>query len=274
MIRVRSGSTVHATEFEENAAFMQRTETDTKAGGQSDVRSGVGVWRLLAVAMVLAVLLISSRLFNAEDAIAYALDWVESQGILGYGVLVLLYVIACVLFVPGSLLTFGAGAIYGYFEGFILVSIGSTLGATAAFLIGRYFARDRVALWVGGNEKFKAIDDAVAKEGWKIVILTRLSPVFPFNLLNYAYGLTRVTLPQYMVASWIGMMPGTAIVVYVGALAGKVATIDADESTGGTGKLIFQAVGLLATVAVTVYVTHISRRALKEQVEPRIESAD
>jgi uncharacterized membrane protein YdjX (TVP38/TMEM64 family) len=241
---------------------MRRTTADPDPARST----GAGVWRLLALAALLAILLASTRLFNAEDVVAAALDWVESQGLLGYLALIFLYVIACVLFVPGSLLTFGAGAIYGFFEGFLLVSVGSTLGATAAFLIGRYFARDRVARWVTGSQKFRAIDDAVAKEGWKIVALTRMSPIFPFNLLNYAYGLTRIALPQYMLASWIGMMPGTAVVVYVGALAGNVATLDADQSRAATTKLIFQAVGLMATLAVTVYVTQISRRALKEQV--------
>lgn len=245
---------------------MRHTPTDAEPEAPPRARGGPGVWRLLAVAMALALLLVSSRLFDAEDTVASGLDWVESQGLLGYLVLIFLYVLACVLFVPGSLLTFGAGAVYGAFEGFILVSIGSTLGATASFLIGRYYAREWVSGWIAGNEKFNAIDEAVAEEGWKIIALTRLSPVFPFNLLNYAYGLTRVTLPQYMLASWLGMMPGTAVVVYAGAVAGNVATLDTDESSGTTTKLVLQAVGLAATVAVTVYVTHISRRALKDQV--------
>ena len=112
-----------------------------------------------------------------------------------------------------------SGVVLGSFN----VSIASTLGATAAFLVGRYFARDWVSARLEGNAKFKAIDEAVGKEGWKIVILTRMSLVFPFNLLNYAYGLTRVTLRDYFFASWAGMIPGTILYVYIGSLSGDLA---------------------------------------------------
>lgn len=225
------------------------------------------VWKVLLAFFAVLALFALSRVFNIQDAIRSALEYIEQLGFAGYFVFVLLYVLACVLFIPGSLLTLGAGAIYGLGTGFILVSIASTLGATAAFLVGRYFARDWVAAMVEGNAKFKAIDEAVAREGWKIVGLTRLSPAFPFTLLNYAYGLTRVSLPHYVIASWLGMMPGTLMYVYIGSLAGNVATLGSGEASGGEGgRLALQAVGLLATIAVTVYVTRIARRALRQQV--------
>jgi len=138
---------------------------------------------------------------------------------LGAALFCFVYIAACVFFIPGALLTLGAGAIFGVIKGSILVSIASTLGAGLAFLVGRYFARDWVSKKIEGNEKFAAIDGAVANEGWKIVGLTRLSPVFPFNLLNYAFGLTSVAFKDYFLASWIGMMPGTVMYVYVGSPA-------------------------------------------------------
>src|SRR5690606_28498352 len=112
-----------------------------------------------------------------------------------------------VLLIPGSALTLGAGALFGVFWGTVYASTGATLGATCAFLIGRYLARDWVAARIARRPAFVAIDRAVAEEGWKIVGLTRLSPIFPFVLLNYAFGLTRVSLRDYVFASWLGMLP-------------------------------------------------------------------
>jgi uncharacterized membrane protein YdjX (TVP38/TMEM64 family) len=157
--------------------------------------------------------------------------------------------------------------VYGVVFGTIYVSVASTLGATAAFLVGRYFARGWVASKVEGNERFAAIDEAVGREGWKIVGLTRLSPIFPFNMLNYAYGLTKVSLRDYFFASWIGMLPGTVMYVYIGTLAGDLATLGAGERSRTLGEWILLVVGLLATIAVTVYVTRIAKRALSKKID-------
>lgn len=197
-----------------------------------------------------------------SDLLEQALQWVENLGTLGPVVFILIYILACILFIPGSALTLGAGLLFGVIKGSILVSIASTLGATAAFLVGRYIARDWVAKKIEGNEKFKAIDEAVAEEGWKIVGLTRLSPAFPFSLLNYAYGLTKVSLPQYVIASWIGMMPGTVLYVYLGSLG----RLGVESDSASTAQTAMKLVGLVATLVVTIYVTKIAKRALKEKV--------
>lgn len=191
------------------------------------------------------------------------LIWVEGFGLWGPLLFVGLYIIACVFLLPGSALTLGAGALFGVVRGSILVSLASTLGATAAFLVGRYLARSWVVTKIDANPKFKAIDEAVAKEGWKIVGLTRLSPVFPFSIQNYAYALTRVGLKDYIIASWIGMMPGTVMYVYLGSLA----RLGVDAQQGGTAQVAFRIVGLLATVAVTLLITRVAKRALQEKVQ-------
>lgn len=198
-----------------------------------------------------------------NELLTNALNWVEQLGPVGPAIFILIYIAACVLFIPGSALTLGAGAIFGVVRGSIIVSVGSTLGATAAFLVGRYIARDWIARKIEKNEKFAAIDQAVGSEGWKIVGLTRLSPIFPFSMLNYAYGLTRVSLRDYVLASWIGMMPGTIMYVYLGSLARL--GIEAQSAT--TAQTALKIVGLLATVAVTVYVTKIAREALRARIE-------
>ena len=183
--------------------------------------------------MILAiiVMVVLFKMFNVQTLLKDVLDWIAEQGIVGAGVYVLLYIMATVLMMPGSILTLGAGVIYGVVWGSLLVSLSSTLGAAAAFLVGRYFARNWVSKKIEGNEKFKAIDASVAKEGWKIVGLTRLSPIFPFNLLNYAYGLTKVTLRDYFFASWIGMIPGTIMYVYIGSLAGDLTRLGVEGRT-------------------------------------------
>ena len=150
---------------------------------------------------------------------------------------------------------------FGVVRGSVLVSLASTLGATCAFLLGRYLARNWVAKKIEGRASFAAVDRAVANEGWKIVLLTRLSPVFPFTLLNYAFGLTRVSLRDYVLASWIGMMPGTVMYVYLGSLAR--AGVANHERTPTEWALY--GVGLIATVAVAVVATRIARRALAKR---------
>ena len=228
-------------------------------------RAGLG-WRWLRYPAFAILLVVATREFHVQERLAQALDWAGRLGPWGGVAFVAIYVVATVLFVPASVLTLGAGAVFGVVWGSVYVSVGSTLGATAAFLVGRYLARDAMARRIEGDARFTAIDKAVASEGWKIVGLTRLSPVIPFTLLNYAFGLTRVRFGHYVLASWIGMMPGTVMYVYLGSLA-RAAT---GESTRTVGEWLLYGVGLLATVAVTVFVTRVARQALAETVrEPR-----
>lgn len=220
----------------------------------------------LLIVFVVATLLVIAHKFNAQQLLINALDWIKTLGPWGPIAFIIIYILATVLFLPGSLLTLGAGLLFGPIFGSIYVSIGSTIGATCAFLVGRYLARGWVSKQIEGNENFKAIDEAVASEGWKIVGLTRLSPIFPFNLLNYAFGLTQVSLPDYFFASWIGMMPGTVMYVYLGSLAGSLATLGTEGGTRTTAEWILYGVGLIATIAVTVYVTKIARKALQKKI--------
>ena len=217
-------------------------------------------WVLCAIAAVVLVLVV--KYFHVQDLLKAGLDWIGKLGPWGPVIFVGLYVAATVLFIPGSVLTLGGGALFGVVLGSVYVSISATLGATAAFLAGRYLARDAIARKIGKNEKFAAIDRAVVDEGWKIVLLTRLSPVLPFILLNYAFGLTRVKLSHYVLASWIGMMPGTVMYVYLGSLV----NISSGHRHRTTGEWILYSVGLLATVVVTVFVTRLARKALAKKI--------
>ncbi|NEO52907.1 MAG: TVP38/TMEM64 family protein [Okeania sp. SIO3B5] len=220
----------------------------------------------LLIVFVVATLLVIAHKFNAQQLLIDALDWIKTLGPWGPIAFIIIYILATVLFLPGSLLTLGAGFLFGPIFGSIYVSVASTIGATCAFLVGRYLARGWVSQQIEGNENFKAIDEAVADEGWKIVGLTRLSPIFPFNLLNYAFGLTQVSLPDYFFASWIGMMPGTVMYVYLGSLASSLATLGTEGRTRTKEEWILYGVGLIATVAVTLYVTKIAKKALQKKL--------
>ncbi|WP_316793151.1 TVP38/TMEM64 family protein [Thermoleptolyngbya oregonensis] len=209
---------------------------------------------------------------HPQELLRNALQWIDGLGVVGGLVFVAIYIVAAVAFLPGSILTLGAGVVFGVVLGSVYVLIGATLGAIAAFLVGRYLARGWISQKIAGNQKFAAIDAAVAHEGFKIVLLTRLSPVFPFNLLNYAFGVTGVSLRDYALGS-IGMIPGTIMYVYLGSLAGDLARIGSEgQPTNATVQWAIRIIGFIATAAVTVYVTRVARQALAEKVsEPVVD---
>lgn len=214
-----------------------------------------------------AAFLTALKYLNWQEPVRQVLRWIDDLGRWRALTFVLVYVVACVLLIPGLLLTLGAGVLFGVLRGTIIVSIGSTLGATAAFLIARYGARDWVANKIGPSPRFKAIDEAVASEGWRIVSLLRLSPAFPFSPLNYALGLTSVSLRDYFFASWLGMMPGTLMYVYLGSAAGALGKLSPDSPRQSPFQWALYTVGLIATVLVTVYITRLARRAIHERMK-------
>ena len=165
---------------------------------------------------------------------------------------------------PGSLLTIGAGLVFGLGWGTVIVSVASTTAAALAFLIARYVARARVEALAKRNEKFRAIDQAIREKGWRVVALLRLSPLVPFSISNYLYGLTPVAFGPYVLASWIAMLPATVLYVWIGA-AGKAAA----DAGGGQGKSPMEwallGAGLVATAVVTVMITRAARRQLAQR---------
>jgi uncharacterized membrane protein YdjX (TVP38/TMEM64 family) len=248
--------------------MSNRSETGAVARPEAVASSMGARWKWVVYAAAATAIVLALKYLHVQDAVKAALVWIGKLGPWGPVIFVGIYVVATVLFIPGSVLTLGAGAVFGVVLGSVLVSISATLGATAAFLVGRYLARDAIARKIEKNEKFAAIDRAVADEGWKIVFLTRLSPVFPFTLLNYAFGLTRVKLSHYVLASWIGMMPGTVMYVYLGSLV----NVGAGHRQRTTGEWVLYGVGLLATIAVTVFVTRLARKALAEKISSSSET--
>ena len=227
--------------------------------------SRTSIIKAVVAVVLIAGLIVLGRVFDVPTYLRQAMLWIDGLGFVGVFVFIALYATTTVLLVPGTIPTLAAGAIFGLAQGAVYVSLGSTIGATLAFFVGRYLARDAVAGAVGKNPRFAAIDEAIGREGWKIVGLLRLSPVVPFSLSNYFYGITSVKPVGYVLASWIGMMPGTIMYVYIGTLLGIAATGGGQDGMT-TGQWIMTIVGLAATVVVTVFITRVAKKAIDEKM--------
>lgn len=211
--------------------------------------------------MVLAVaaFLVAMRLLPLGEWIASFQAWVREVGPIGYVVYVLVYVVFCVLGIPASPLTIGAGAIFGFVNGSIVVIVGATIGATLSFILARTVMRKRIEGMTSTNAKFRALDRAITREGGRIVFLVRLAPVFPFAYVNFAFGLTGVRLLPYVVATFFGIMPVTLAFVYISATATAAASSDMSSL-----RLWINIAGGVLAVLATAFVTRVATRAIRK----------
>ena len=216
------------------------------------------------VALGLGVILLSvafSFLPVAEWVKAFS-DWIRHLGLAGALIFIGIYALAVVLLFPAAIFTIAAGLIYGIAGGTAVALLGATLAAGLAFLAGRYLFRDRIKKIVGKNKRFEAIDDAVGVQGWKIVGLLRLSPLIPFNVSNYLYGITAIDFWPYLLASFVGMFPGTLLYAYLGAIG--QAGLSGGKKGHSSLEWTFLGLGLLATIVVTVFVSRVAKTALQK----------
>ncbi len=221
--------------------------------------------RWLAAALCAACLLVAGRMLPLREGLEAFGRWIEDLGPAAFVLYAAAYVLVTVLLLPAVVLTVGAGLFFGLLPGVAVVSVGGTLGAAAAFLIARYLARERIARYTGGNARYAAIDRAIGQKGWRIVFLLRLSPLLPFVVSNYLYGLTAIRFWPYVLASGVGMLPLTFLYVSFGAAAREVAGAPAAPAAPpGPWKWALLAAGVLVTLAATAYAGRVVRRALKE----------
>jgi uncharacterized membrane protein YdjX (TVP38/TMEM64 family) len=218
------------------------------------------LWRPLLLVAVVITLFVVARALNLGERFGELRTWIESLGIWGPIVFIFIYAAGVVAALPGSAMTIAAGALFGSFEGVIIVVFAATFGASLAFLISRYFARGSIARWLENKEKFRKLDELTERHGAIIVALTRLAPIFPFNLLNYGFGLTKVRFWTYVIWSFICMLPGT--ILYV---VGSDAVFQAIEK----GEVPWILVGVFAiAIVVLVLVVRYARGWLREKGAP------
>lgn len=206
---------------------------------------------------------VASRYVNVSKILHDSLEWIRSLGIWAPIAFIVLYALACVLAVPASLFTLGGGFLFGFAWGSLYVIVGAMIGAVAAFIVGRYAARDWVAKRIERHQKFKLIDEAIGREGWKIVLLLRLAPVFPYAVLNYGFALTRVSLRHYTFATAIGIIPAMLAFVYFGTLATDLTKL------GPPPAAKWAIAG--AAVVVGLLLTRFARRALNRALNSPLE---
>ena len=213
-------------------------------------------FRPIILVGVLVGLMALAKVFNLGEQLGLFRNWVESLGVFGPVAFCALYIAAVIAMIPGFAITVGAGALFGAFWGSVYVSISSTIGAALCFLIARYLARDSVSTWLSGSPKFRHLDDMSEQHGAAIVAITRLVPLFPFNLLNYGFGLTKVKFNTYILWSWMCMLPGT--VIYVVGTDAFVFTLREGEIPWAllTALAVFSSAALVAV--------RMARRQLKQ----------
>ena len=219
-------------------------------------------WKWIALGLGLVLLSVAISFLPVKDWVKTFTDWIRHLGLAGAFIFIGVYALAAVAFLPGAIFTIAAGLVYGIAGGTAVALTGATLGAGLAFLVARYLVRGRMEKFAQKNKKFGAIDQAIGQQGWKIVGLLRLSPLIPFNVSNYFYGITSIGFWPYLLASAVGMLPGTLLYAYLGAIG--QAGLSGGQKGHSPLEWTFLGLGLLATIGVTIFVSRIAKNALKK----------
>jgi uncharacterized membrane protein YdjX (TVP38/TMEM64 family) len=212
---------------------------------------------IVAVVIVGAILFL--RALPTDAWLTWVQNYVKELGVAGWVIYAAVYALCCVLFVPATILTLGAGAIFGLAKGTGIVVAGATLGATLSFLLARTVLRRKVETMTAGNAKFRALDRAIGKEGARIVFLIRLAPIFPFTYINYAFGLTGVRLVPYTLSTLFGIIPGTFAFVYLGFSGAQAAAGTADQT-----RLLINVAGAVLALVATIFVARVATNAIRK----------
>lgn len=233
---------------------METRKSREAAGAPSRRKAG----RLLGIALALVALVVVARLTGLSgyinlDGLDRLRAWIVSFGVVAPIVFVAIYAVATVAFLPGTPLSLLAGLVFGPVFGALWAVIGATIGATLSFLVGRYAARGLVEGWTANNDRVRRLDEGVERHGWRMLLLTRLVPVFPFNLQNYAYGLTRIGLGTYVGLTAVCIIPGAAVYTFAG---GSLASARQDL----TRSFVYLGVAAVLLVAVSLVPGLIRRR--------------
>ncbi len=219
-------------------------------------------WKGIALALGLVLISVAVSFLPVAEWVKSFIGWIRHLGVGGAFIFIGVYALGAVAFLPGAIFTIAAGLVYGIVGGTAVALTGATLGAGLAFLVARYLLRGRMEKFARKNKKFSVIDRAIGQQGWKIVGLLRLSPLIPFNVSNYFYGITSISFWPYLLASAIGMLPGTLLYAYLGAIG--QAGLAGGKKGHSPLEWAFLGLGFLVTIGVTVFVSRVARNALKK----------
>ena len=215
---------------------------------------------------IIAGIIAAIFLLPVKHWLIIILEWSQGLGVWGPFIVAFFYAIGTILFLPGSFLTMSTGFLFKVVLGTITVSVGSTIGACATFFISRSFGRKWIVSKFSKSKKFRAIDRAVEKHAFKIVLLTRLSPACPFNILNYSFGLTKVPFWKYALGSWIGMIPNTIMYTYLGSGLRSLTQVAAGNMEKSPTQRVFFWFGLIITIITTAFITKLAHKALTQEI--------
>jgi uncharacterized membrane protein YdjX (TVP38/TMEM64 family) len=196
-----------------------------------------------------------------SEFLHHSMEWIASSGWVGAAWFIVLYTLTCVFFLPGSVLSVGAGAVYGFWFSTALVTTSSTVGAGVNFLTSRYLIRNWMQRKLGHSAKFRALEKAVSAEGWRIILISRMSPIIPHSLVSYAAGLIPISFSRFIFASFVGFLPQSAAYTYLGAVVGKALRTSAGVTPHDPVTWTFYGLGLVATLVVTAITTRVARRS-------------
>lgn len=222
--------------------------------------------KIIVLVGAIALLGIAATQFPIAQWLTSLVGWIDANKQTAWLVFIAVYIAATVLMLPGSILTLAAGYVFGVLYGTALVSVSSVLGGTAAFLIGRSLGRGWVREKIGADARLAAIDSATEEKGFLVMLLLRLSPIFPFNVMNYLMSLTGMSLKNFFFGSWIGMFPGTLLYVYIGSGLSDLTAILAGEYEAGPYGKVFFIGGLIATAAATILIARFAAKTLRETI--------
>ncbi|SDK15257.1 TVP38/TMEM64 family protein [Microbulbifer yueqingensis] len=225
------------------------------------------VWIILLSTIVVGIAVGLLLYFDLDDRLIELLQWLESQGWQASLLFILIIALAIVVLAPGVIFTMGAGFVFGVVKGTIFVVVGTVLGATIAFLIARYLFGPRPSRWLMGHMRPPHLGEVIRDEGWRLVMLTRLVPLFPFKLSNYFFGLTPVRLRDFVIGNAIGIIPISLHNVYLGSIASDLATLGAMESERTPVQWAFYGLGFVLAVIGVIGITRIARRALAQKID-------
>jgi uncharacterized membrane protein YdjX (TVP38/TMEM64 family) len=222
--------------------------------------------RTLLLALLVAAIVAAAVGMPLREWLIDGTDWAEHHRYAAGALFIVAYTLAAVLAVPGTILTLGAGFVFGLAFGAPLVSAGSLLGAIAAFLGGRFYMGDWVAKRVARSARLRALAAVTRHDGFTIVLLARLSPLLPYNILNYLFGLTAVRFRDYVLGSWLGMLPATVLYVYIGSLTKTFTALAGGNLDAAWPRRVLLGTGFVATVGLTTLVARRATRELRDRL--------